>query len=103
MQDFSVFVDIFVNLWRSVEILCVIVEVLCILMAVFNEFVKFCVSLWRFLCHCGGFCVFVEVFNEFVEFCGVFVCIYGYFVCHCGGFESLWRFCVYLWRFCVSL
>ena len=54
---FSVFVEVFVylckflvNLWRFVEVLCVIVEVLCI---------------------------FMEVFCEFVKFCGFFLCIYG--------------------------
>ena len=56
------------------EVLCVIVEILCVFMEVLCVIVEI-------------LCIFMEVFSESVKFCG-FVCIYDHFVCHCLDFQS---------------
>ena len=79
-EGFSVFVDVFVCLWRFLVRLCVFVKVLYVSVEVF-------VYLGKFLCIWGSFCEFVEIYRviveifcELVNFCGVFVCIYDYSV-----------------------
>ena len=44
-------------------------------------------SLWRFLCICGGLCVFVEDFNKFVEF----LCLFMVILCVVKIFSLFWE------------